>query len=86
LPLKHIPGCELGRESIVKALVGRLLEGIAAQRHLRFGFGAVAGRGCGALMIDPEIIISEQVCVGASVARLGRSYGRACEKLNDQSL
>jgi hypothetical protein len=28
--------------------------------NLRFGFGAVAGRDCGALPIDPEIIISEQ--------------------------
>ena len=86
LPLKHIPGCDLGRESIVEALVDRLLEGIAAPRHLRFGFGADAGRGCGALPIDPEIIIGEQVRLGANVAWLGRSYGRACEKLNRSKL
>jgi hypothetical protein len=57
-----------------------------AQRHLRFGFGAVAGRDCGALPIDPEIIISEQARLGASVAWLGRSYSRACEKLNRSEL
>jgi hypothetical protein len=50
--------------------------------NLRFGFGAVAGRGCGALPIDPEIIISEQARLGASVAWPGRSYSLACEKLN----
>jgi len=80
---------DLGRESIFEALVDRLLDGIAcmaAQRHLRFGFGAIAGRGCGPLPIDPEIIISEQARLGASVAWLGRSYGRACEKLTRSDL
>ena len=80
---------DLGRESIFEALVDRLLDsitGIAARRHLRFGFGAVAGRGCGPLPIDPETIISEQARLGASVAWLGRSYSRACEKLNRSEL
>ena len=80
---------DLGRGSIFEALVDRLLDGIAciaARRHVRFGFGAVAGRGCGALPIDPEIIISEQARLRASVAWLGRSYGRACEKLNRSQL
>ena len=54
--------------------------------NLRFGFGAVAGRDCSALPIDPEIIISEQARLGASVAWLGRSYSRACEKLNQSEL
>ena len=80
---------DLGRESIFEALIERLLDGIAcvaAQHHLRFGFGAVAGRGCGALPIDPEIVISEQARLGASVAWLGRSYSRACEKLSRSEL
>jgi hypothetical protein len=80
---------DLGRGSIFEALVDRLLDGvacIAAQRHIRFGFGGVAGRGCDALPIDPEIIISEQARLRASVAWLGRSYGRACEKLNRSQL
>jgi hypothetical protein len=50
------------------------------------GFGAVAGRDCGALPIDPEIIISEQARLGASVAWHGRSYSGACEKLNQSEL
>ena len=65
---------DLGRESIFEALTDRLLDGIAsvaAQRRIRFGFGAVAGRGCGALPIDPEIVIGEQARLGASVAWLG---------------
>lgn len=65
-------------------LFARLLDvlaSLAAQHHVRFGFGAVAGPSCGPLPIDPEIIISEQVRLGTSVAWLGRSYGRACEKL-----
>ena len=80
---------DLGRESIFEALIGRLLDriaSVAAQRHIRFGFGAVAGRGCGALPIDPEIVISEQARLGASVAWLGRSYGSGCEKLNRSEL
>jgi 2-keto-3-deoxy-L-rhamnonate aldolase RhmA len=80
---------DLGREFIFEALLDRLLDGIAciaARRHVRFGFGAVAGRGCGALPIDPETIISEQVPLGASVAWLGRSYSRACEKLSRSEL
>jgi len=51
------------REFIFDALADRLLDRIArlaAQRHIRFGFGAVAGRACGSLPIDPEIIIGEQ--------------------------
>jgi hypothetical protein len=60
----------------------------ALQRSVTFalGFGAVAVRDCGALPIDPEIIISEQARLGASVAWLGRSYSRACEKLNQSEL
>src|SRR6188472_4548147 len=80
---------DLGREFIFEVLVDRRLDGvarIAAQRHLRFGFGAVAGRGCGPLPIDPEIIISEQARLGASVVWLGRSYSRACEKLTRSEL
>jgi 2-keto-3-deoxy-L-rhamnonate aldolase RhmA len=80
---------DLGRESIFEALIDHLLDHIAdvaAQRHIRFGFGAVAGRGCGALPIDPEIIISEQARLGASVTWLGRSYARACEKLSRSDL
>jgi 2-keto-3-deoxy-L-rhamnonate aldolase RhmA len=80
---------DLGRDFIFEALADRLLDGIAsvaAQRHIRFGFGAVAGRSCGPLPIDPEIIISEQARLGASVAWIARSYGRACEKLNRQQL
>jgi hypothetical protein len=38
------------------------------------------------LPIDPEIIIGEQACLGASVAWLGRSYRRACEKLTGSEL
>jgi hypothetical protein len=38
------------------------------------------------LPIDPQIIISEQARLGASVAWLGRSYSRACEKLNRSEL
>jgi 2-keto-3-deoxy-L-rhamnonate aldolase RhmA len=80
---------DLGHESIFEVLVDRRLDGvacIASQRHLRFGFGAVAGRGCGPLPIDPEIIISEQARLGANVAWLGRSYSRACEKLTRSEL
>ncbi|HKS31951.1 MAG TPA: aldolase/citrate lyase family protein [Chthoniobacterales bacterium] len=80
---------DLGREFIFEVLVDRRLDGvacIAAQRHLRFGFGAVAGRGFGPLPIDPELIISEQARLGASVAWLGRSYSRACEKLTRSEL
>jgi hypothetical protein len=40
----------------------------------------------GALPIDPEIIISEQARLGASVAWHGRSYSGACEKLNQSEL
>ena len=64
---------DLGREFIFDALADRLLDriaSVAAQRHIRFGFGAVAGRACGSLPIDPEIIISEQARLGASVAWL----------------
>jgi 2-keto-3-deoxy-L-rhamnonate aldolase RhmA len=80
---------DLGHEFIFEVLVDRRLDGvayIASQRHLRFGFGAVAGRGCGPLPIDPEIIISEQARLGANVAWLGRSYSRACEKLTRSEL
>ena len=80
---------DLGCEFISEVLVDRRLDGIAciaAQRHPGFGFGAVAGRGCGPLPIDPEIIISEQARLGTSVAWLGRSYSRACEKLTRSEL
>lgn len=80
---------DLGREFIFEVLVARKLDGvacIAAQQQRRFGFGAVAGRGCGPLPVDPELIISEQARLGASVAWLGRSYGRACEKLTRSEL
>jgi len=80
---------DLGREFIFDALADRLLDriaSVAAQRHIRFGFGAVAGRACGSLPIDPEIIISEQARLGASVAWLGRSYSRASEKLSGSEL
>jgi 2-keto-3-deoxy-L-rhamnonate aldolase RhmA len=80
---------DLGREFIFDALADRLLDRIAclaALRHVRFGFGAVAGRACGTLPIDPEIIISEQTRLGASVAWLGRSYSHACEKLSRSEL
>ena len=63
----------LGRQFILDALADRLLDRIACLatlRHVRFGFGAVAGRACGPLPIDPEIIISEQTRLGASVAWL----------------
>jgi hypothetical protein len=40
----------------------------------------------GALPIDPEIIISEQARLGASVAWLERSYSRAYEKLKRSEL
>jgi 2-keto-3-deoxy-L-rhamnonate aldolase RhmA len=75
---------DLGREFIFDALADRLLDRIAclaAQCHIRFGFGAVAGRACGSFPIDPEIIIGEQTRLGASVVWLGRSYSRASEKL-----
>ena len=78
---------DLGHEFIFEVLVDRRLDGvayIASQRHLRFGF--VAGRRCGPLPIDPEIIISEQARLGANVAWLGRSYSRACEKLTRSEL
>ena len=80
---------DLGREFIFDALADRLLDRIACLatlRHVRFGFGAVAGRACGPLPIDPEIIISEQTRLGASVAWLGRSYSHACEKLSRSEL
>src|SRR5580765_4472782 len=80
---------DLGREFIFDALADRLLDRIAclaAQRHIRFGFGAVAGRACGSLPIDPEIIIGEQTRLGASVVWLGRSYSRASEKLRQLEL
>jgi len=48
---------DLGHEFIFEVLVDRRLDGvayIASQRHLRFGFGAVAGRGRGLCRLIPK--------------------------------
>jgi hypothetical protein len=55
------------------------LSGLARSRNIAFGVGGVTSLTLQGLPLAPEIILAEQIRLGAEVAWLSRSFSRALE-------